>query len=174
MGRPWIKLRTSMLNNPKYGILSDGAYILFLNMLVYSSIKDTNGYIGKIRYETWPRKSSLIDLCNQVTELQDSGVIRLDTQGDIWIAELGEIATIGQDFSRKSLSDSERNYIHHRDNYKCVYCGEPSQHVDHVIPVSKGGTNDLDNLVAACSTCNLAKSDKLLSELGWTIGGYDG
>ena len=31
--------------------------------------------------------------------------------------------------------------------------------VDHIVPVSKGGTNDLDNLVTACEQCNLGKSD---------------
>lgn len=35
-------------------------------------------------------------------------------------------------------------------------------HVDHVLPVSKGGTDDLANLVAACTECNLGKSDSLV------------
>ncbi len=43
----------------------------------------------------------------------------------------------------------------------CVYCGEPSEHADHVIPLSRGGTHDIDNLVPACSKCNLSKGSKL-------------
>ena len=49
---------------------------------------------------------------------------------------------------------------------KCYYCGCAlvEYHVDHVIPVSRGGSNDPDNLVIACPTCNCSKNDRLLSE----------
>lgn len=40
----------------------------------------------------------------------------------------------------------------------CVYCGDESTCVDHIVPVSRGGTRDLDNLAPSCSSCN---SDKL-------------
>lgn len=43
----------------------------------------------------------------------------------------------------------------------CLYCGAPAEHVDHFIPLSRGGTHDLDNLVAACKACNLSKGAKL-------------
>lgn len=59
--------------------------------------------------------------------------------------------------------------IHELDNHSCVYCGEPSEHVDHVIPRSRGGSDEIGNLVAACAVCNLTKSNHLLSELGWTF-----
>jgi 5-methylcytosine-specific restriction endonuclease McrA len=36
--------------------------------------------------------------------------------------------------------------------------------VDHVIPLARGGTNTLDNLVIACVRCNNEKNDMLLSE----------
>jgi hypothetical protein len=34
--------------------------------------------------------------------------------------------------------------------------------IDHLMPVSKGGTNDRDNLITACESCNQGKSDRLL------------
>lgn len=34
-------------------------------------------------------------------------------------------------------------------------------HIDHVIPTSKGGSDELDNLALACVSCNLSKSDRL-------------
>jgi hypothetical protein len=50
-----------------------------------------------------------------------------------------------------------------RDDYICVYCGsEDDLHVDHRIPVSKGGSNRLDNLVTACGPCNQSKGPKSL------------
>ena len=38
----------------------------------------------------------------------------------------------------------------------CTYCGDDATTVDHVIPVDKGGLDTLDNLVAACNSCNSA------------------
>lgn len=53
-----------------------------------------------------------------------------------------------------------------RDAFTCRYCGKMSDEVqlavDHIIPVSKGGTNDAENLVTACVPCNQGKSDKLI------------
>lgn len=62
-----------------------------------------------------------------------------------------------------------------RQNHKCYYCHKKlgderrSWHADHIVPLSRGGTNFIDNIVLACSTCNLSKKDKLLHE--WTKGG---
>lgn len=43
----------------------------------------------------------------------------------------------------------------------CVYCGAPSEHIDHVIPLARGGAHDIDNLVPACAKCNTSKGAKL-------------
>jgi 5-methylcytosine-specific restriction endonuclease McrA len=43
----------------------------------------------------------------------------------------------------------------------CFYCGGRAQHIDHFVPLSRGGSHDLDNLVAACAACNLSKGAKL-------------
>lgn len=55
---------------------------------------------------------------------------------------------------------------------KCYYCGEftgKKYSVDHVIPLSRGGSNDPSNLVIACPSCNSAKKDRLPHE--WPEGG---
>jgi len=49
----------------------------------------------------------------------------------------------------------------------CFYCGNPSQHIDHVVPLSRGGTHSIGNLVGACAGCNLGKGSKFLSE--WKV-----
>lgn len=65
---------------------------------------------------------------------------------------------------------TDKNQIEHmqRDNFKCCICGaspakDPSVvlHVDHIIPWSKGGKTELDNLQTLCSNCNYGKSDDL-------------
>ncbi len=47
-------------------------------------------------------------------------------------------------------------------NGRCYYCNAPltKYHADHVVPLSRGGTNYAENIVLACPTCNLAKGDK--------------
>lgn len=45
-------------------------------------------------------------------------------------------------------------------NYKCVYCGAPWEHMDHFVPLSKGGEHTKENVVPACAPCNLSKKDK--------------
>jgi hypothetical protein len=48
-----------------------------------------------------------------------------------------------------------------RDAYTCAYCGDVATEVDHVYPKSKGGEDTLDNLVAACRSCNSRKKDTI-------------
>lgn len=62
-----------------------------------------------------------------------------------------------------ALSASLRYEVLRRCNFACIYCGVAAPvavlHVDHVVPRSRGGSNDPWNLVAACQDCNLGKSD---------------
>jgi 5-methylcytosine-specific restriction endonuclease McrA len=62
-----------------------------------------------------------------------------------------------------------RRAVLRRDGGRCVYCSEPADTVDHVVPKSRGGRHEWSNVVAACKRDNLAKADRLLSELGWSL-----
>lgn len=59
-----------------------------------------------------------------------------------------------------------RGEIFKRDDFTCQYCGERGERLecDHVVPVSRGGASDPDNLTTACFACNRSKRDKLVSE----------
>ena len=69
---------------------------------------------------------------------------------------------------RKSISKKVRFDVFKRDNFTCQYCGKKAPdvilEVDHIKPVSKGGTNGLLNLITSCFDCNRGKSDKVLSD----------
>lgn len=61
-----------------------------------------------------------------------------------------------------AVSKRLRFEILRRDDHTCQYCGERAPdvtlHVDHVVPVALGGTDDPGNLVAACRDCNSGKT----------------
>lgn len=61
-----------------------------------------------------------------------------------------------------------RARIFERDNYTCQYCGDRGGKLecDHVMPLSRGGSDEDDNLVTACRPCNRSKRDKTLEEWG--------
>lgn len=52
----------------------------------------------------------------------------------------------------------------------CAYCDAPAEHLDHVVPLSKGGADAAHNLLPACAPCNLTKSAKSLAEWAETFG----
>lgn len=70
-----------------------------------------------------------------------------------------------KDGQRKAMTNSLRYDILRRDNFRCVLCGRSSAdgailHVDHIIPVAKGGKTVPENLRTLCQECNSGKRDK--------------
>ncbi len=52
----------------------------------------------------------------------------------------------------------------------CQYCGSKKELTfDHLLPRSKGGKTNWDNVVTACSSCNVKKGGRLLSKSGMTL-----
>lgn len=53
--------------------------------------------------------------------------------------------------------------------HACVYCGKESGdlHIEHIVPVVRGGTDDLTNLTLSCPTCNLRKHTQTAEEFGF-------
>lgn len=63
----------------------------------------------------------------------------------------------------------ENNIAKMKSDSVCWYCGEVFEDksqltVDHVFPRSKGGTNDIDNIIMVCKHCNSSKRDTDLLE----------
>ncbi|CCY75513.1 HNH endonuclease [Brachyspira aalborgi] len=85
----------------------------------------------------------------------------------------GDIIETKQTNNEKNATNNPRsiNYrirfkVMQRDDFKCQICGaSPAMqagvllHVDHIVPVAKGGQATMDNLQTLCQKCNLGKSD---------------
>ncbi len=65
-------------------------------------------------------------------------------------------------------------FLFARDNYRCQFCGRSQQELrhrecltrDHLVPLSRGGTNGWSNVLTACSSCNTRKGNLLPEEAG--------
>ena len=82
--------------------------------------------------------------------------VRFDTQ------KLLQPEIDGVEYSQGTLFGYEiRQYLLEKWGRSCVYCDQKNTplQIDHIIPKSKGGSNRIDNLTLACSSCNLKKGN---------------
>lgn len=64
--------------------------------------------------------------------------------------------------ARGLISKSKRRNVYERDGYRCVRCGATDDlSLDHIVPVSRGGKNDYENLQTMCRPCNVRKGNRL-------------
>jgi 5-methylcytosine-specific restriction endonuclease McrA len=71
---------------------------------------------------------------------------------------------VPRDAHRRKIT---RRAVFARDGWACQYCGSRSSlTVDHVIPRSKGGSSNWENIVASCAPCNRRKGDRLPRQAG--------
>lgn len=56
-----------------------------------------------------------------------------------------------------------------RDEHVCQYCGRAAENVDHVVPRSRGGAHEWENVVAACRRCNGRKRDQTPAEANMSL-----
>ena len=98
-------------------------------------------------------------------------------------SEHGTLRTISQAFPKPSIIrlaryvrvpykgiTLSRHNIMKRDNFECQYCGSTKNlTLDHVLPRSRGGTSNWDNLLTACSRCNHGKGHRTPQEAGLVI-----
>jgi 5-methylcytosine-specific restriction endonuclease McrA len=68
---------------------------------------------------------------------------------------------------RRAIPADVERRVRESARYRCGYCRSPQHlvmarlHIDHIIPLARGGTDDEANLWLACPICNGHKSDKI-------------
>jgi|TARA_Y100000310_G_C20185916_1_gene580275 5-methylcytosine-specific restriction endonuclease McrA len=116
----------------------------------HSTVLVLNSSYEPLHFTNWKR--AIILLFKEKAKVISSSVIRL-------------VNYVIIPFRRMTNMYPTRNLIYKRDKNKCQYCGSTkSLTIDHVIPKSKGGEDTWENLVVACSSCNVKKGDKLLEQ----------
>lgn len=74
---------------------------------------------------------------------------------------------MANDAEHAKVTRAMRYDVLRRDGFKCVRCGRGREdgvklHVDHIVPVSRGGKSTMDNLQTLCEDCNCGKGNKYL------------
>ena len=132
------------------------------------------GYINKNNQKNCGRACKSDNHYNQWffdMECLDCGHKYLANGSDIWLRKCPNCqvkSSVSKRKTSRNVSEGLRYKVLKRDHFKCCACGaspakDPSVelHVDHIIPWSKGGETELENLQTLCSKCNLGKSDSL-------------
>lgn len=64
-------------------------------------------------------------------------------------------------FTKRAVSESKKKFVSARQGWKCHHCKQQLSafyEVDHVVPLYKGGSNDVNNLVSLCRECHAKKT----------------
>lgn len=74
---------------------------------------------------------------------------------------------MANDAEHAKVTRAMRYDVLRRDGFRCVRCGRGREdgvklHVDHIVPVSRGGKSTMDNLQTLCEDCNCGKGNKYL------------
>tara|TARA_A100001201_G_scaffold121867_2_gene105577 strand:- start:244 stop:720 length:477 start_codon:yes stop_codon:yes gene_type:complete len=73
-------------------------------------------------------------------------------------------------FNKIMSQKPTRSMIYERDEHTCQYCGSKKHlSIDHVIPRCRGGEDTWENLVVACSSCNVKKGSTPLEQTGMKL-----
>ena len=75
---------------------------------------------------------------------------------------------------RRKFTGYEKDAVYERYNGQCAICGRPVSRkrmiISHKTPLSKGGTNGMDNLLLSCWSCSQAKQNLSMEEFFQKIG----
>lgn len=129
----------------------------------------------------WAKHWRMLPDCALRAEAGAAMMAAFTLRGEEFAAEFASIAKIDRDCpgkapgkervrKRRPVTKAARFRVFQRDGFACKYCGaKPPDvviEVDHVIPVSCGGTNAIGNLVTCCEACNAGKGARPLSAEG--------
>lgn len=98
-------------------------------------------------------------------ELLDAGLVMRTPSGVLATKEMTVFRR------RTQITEEVRAAVMERDGGQCRYCGILSDRMtmDHVVPWSRGGSNEIENLASACVSCNAKKGDRTPEEAGMVL-----
>lgn len=96
----------------------------------------------------------------EVLEWYDDWIVSSEN----WETKVPAVIMLKEFMRRRRRPRFSKVNLYIRDLYTCQYClnkfHRPNLTLDHVVPISKGGKTNWENIVAACNKCNTAKGNK--------------
>ena len=114
------------------------------------------------------RRALILVLNQRATTIEDSDTVLHYSGGEITLPAVIKLVKFVRIPYRHAVPLSRRA-LFARDGGRCVYCTAPATSIDHVIPRSRGGAHNWENVVSACHKCNHQKADRTLKEIGWKL-----
>ena len=121
------------------------------------------------------RVAGISEYARRIRELRDEEGFQIRTHVDRADLKPGQyiLETLEQKpVISRTINPQLRNVILERNGFTCQRCGagvgdddpfNPNQkvrlHIDHIVPLSQGGTNDANNLRVLCSACNQGRAN---------------
>lgn len=178
---PWIQIYTNLPTHPKVGKLVDAlglrsgdvepeavAVGILVGLWTWAAQNTYDGDLTQVSPRTianacrWKKSPDRL-----VDALTACGWIDSDMRLHDW----EEYASLYIDRVERTREQTRERVRAHRakkkelfGDKKCVYCGNDATGFDHIVPISRGGTDDDSNLVLCCQRCNSAKGPKELSD----------
>lgn len=132
----YLKNRDEILARTKANSVANKRHILAYQANYYSKNKEKVKANVRAYREAYPEKKIHAENRRRVRKLNNGGSHTLCERQELF-ALLGNV---------------------------CFYCGAPETHIDHNIPLSRGGTDDISNILPSCRSCNSSKSGKTAME----------
>jgi len=161
VGRLFGKGRYALASMP---VVSRG-----LHAAKYFVIEPSTGAVLSVAFDKAEALDAARAVLTAALELERHASARdadLARQGELWPADaVAPVRVVGK---RRPISKRRRE-IFAKCGGRCCYCQTPLTldgrwHVEHQMPRSLGGADEITNLVAACEPCNLAKRDRTALE----------
>ncbi len=109
------------------------------------------------------RRAAVLVLCDKADLVHPSGESLHSEQLTLPIPSVVRLRSFVRVPYQRRTAISRRG-VFLRDDGECQYCGNRAESIDHIVPRSRGGRHEWENVVAACRRCNTSKRDRYLHE----------
>jgi hypothetical protein len=155
---PWIKLYRDLLDNMDWFMLSPIASKSLINLWLLGS--ESFGNLPddfEIGFRLRLNQKELELVMKELIKFKfvEEGKYELKGSEDM---SMNERIRETNGFSSRYIKNETKTEVLVRDNHKCQSCGSDKKlEFDHIVPVSKGGSSEANNLQLLCRSCNRSK-----------------
>jgi len=157
-----------LLDKPWQGSPPDRLTLFLQGYAVDEMLPKGGIFCESMPFQDSTGKHNLCPLVSQRGDYKDCQEYKKEARKNEWKAK-ADHRRKARERVRQWLPKEVRRMVAKRDKYRCVYCGrsvhEIGCHVDHIVPLSMGGSNEESNLALSCVDCNQAKGAKV-----WQFG----